>query len=104
MTDLLKCSECGTIFAEEDLIVEEEYRDEAYGSPCYEKMTYSPCCHGDYTEQVEDSSQMWFCKCCGKVYTNDDIDIEYERVEGYKWEAMRTCPECLDAVEEYVEV
>lgn len=104
MADLLKCSECGTIFAEEDLITEDEYRDDAYGSPAYEKMTYSPCCHSDYTENIEDSSQLWFCKCCGKVYTNDDIEIEYERSGGYEWEAIRTCPECLDEVEEYTEV
>lgn len=103
MTNLLKCNECGMLFAEEDLIEEEEYRDDAYGSPAYEKMTYSPCCHSDYSEYSEDSSQMWKCKGCGKIFYGDDLDIDYEKVSSIEYEIVRACPECMDEVEKYDE-
>ena len=100
---LCKCSECGILFDEDDLISENEYRDDAYGSPAYEKMTYSPCCHGDYSEYQEDSMQMWKCKGCGKIFYGSDLETEAERVDGIEYEIIRSCPECMDEVEKYEE-
>ena len=103
MINLLKCCDCGKLFSEDDLTSEDEYRDDAYGAPCYENMTYSPCCHADYSEYTSDTMQMWKCKGCGKIFYEDDLEVEAEKVNDYEYEIIRSCPDCLDEVEKYEE-
>ena len=102
MYNLFKCRSCGCLFHENDFKYVEEPRGEYLGRPCTEKMSYSPCCTGDY-EEYEEESDLWVCKDCGKIFTEEDVDKDKYKVGEYEWEIKRACPDCLGEVEEYKE-
>lgn len=97
---MYRCCECGMAFKEEDIHYVEESRGEFWGAPCWETMSYSPCCDGDFVEY--EINGLYKCKDCGKIYDAEDIDIEIDQV-GSMYEVQLSCPDCLGEVEEYEE-
>lgn len=97
---IYRCCECGTVFGEEDIHYVEESRGEFWGAPCWETMSYSPCCDGDFEEY--EVNGLYKCKDCGKVYEAGDLTIETEKYGG-EYEVHISCPDCLGEVEEYWE-
>ena len=94
---IYRCCNCGCTFREDEIHYEDEPRGEFWGQPCYETMSYSPCCESDFEEY--EINGLYKCKDCGKVYDVDDLTIEVE--DG---EVHLSCPDCLGDVVEYVEV
>lgn len=99
---LCKCCNCGKLFEDEDAIREEEPRGEYWGVPCTETMYYSPCCHDDFEDYIEETD-LWICEDCGKIWSDKEVDKEKVKGFGSEWEIERRCPDCLGEVNPYVE-
>lgn len=100
---LYECWDCGSIFKEDDIVYEEEYRGECWGQPAYERMSYCPCCHSDsFGEYYEDPLKLYQCKSCGKIFTVDELHKDIDE-DGYEVLISYSCPDCLDEVKEYIE-
>lgn len=99
---LCKCWSCGMLFDETDIVEEDEDRGEYGGSPCSEKMFYSPCCHDSFEDYVEEAG-LWKCEDCGKIWDVEELDKEIDNGFGAEKIIIRRCPECLGGVSEYVE-
>ena len=71
MIRLFVCIECQHIFDEDEVATWKEDRGECWGSPCYEKVSGCPKCHGSYVKAYQ-------CDSCGEwindtyVITDDD--------------------------------
>lgn len=74
---MYKCLECGHVFDEEDVAEWEESRGEYWGSPCYEKMSGCPVCHGEYEEAK-------ICLICGRLCNDSEINYGI-------------CDDCIDS-------
>ena len=77
---MYKCIECDCVFEESEIAVWHESRGEFWGSPCYERVTGCPNCHGSYKEAVE-------CENCGEWHD------EYELEDGL-------CEKCREETED----
>lgn len=77
---MYKCIECGHVFDEEDVAEWEEARGEYWGTPCSEKMSGCPVCHGAY-EKVSR------CEICGKPCIEDELNygICDDCIDSYKF-------------------
>lgn len=68
------CSECGKVIDDDDVVCVEESRGEYWGSPCCEKMYYSPCCNAG----IEDFYPT--CEYC-RYFKDNYCEFKEEEVE-----------------------
>ena len=57
MSNILKCDDCGLIFAEDEIATWEEERGEYGGIPAYEKMAGCPRCHSTSIDDFEENEE-----------------------------------------------
>ena len=95
---LCKCLECGALFDEEDAVRQEEYMGEFWGAPAYETWYYSPCCHAEYEEYEPDTTLLYKCEDCGKIWEYDELEKTVEHGFGYEKEVDIGCPDCYGDV------
>ncbi len=52
-----RCSDCGNIFAEDEIETVRESRGEFWGAPAYETVSVCPYCHSDEFDEFNENEE-----------------------------------------------